>query len=246
MFPCVSLPSSPVTQVGTKIGLRLSVSTETSQGNEDGIPFTICGHSVLLGASWHRLQTAAGHFLRASYYAKPCRHQLVYSTPWSYEEEKSFSFFFQFIYLVALGLSCGMWDLVPWPGIKPGLPALGLRSLSHWITWEVLEGKYWIGQKVCLDFPIRCCGNAITFTIILYCYYYSIIFTIILYCYYYTIIITIFQVRKMWVRKLWDWQHSSQVTEPGFKPKSFRVGDATLLSSNSLGQSDSKVQVFGQ
>ena len=66
-------------------------------------------------------------------------------------------------------------------------------------------------------------GNAITFTIILYCYYYTIIFTI-------------FQVRKVWVRKLWNWQHSSQVIEPGFKLKSFRLGDATLLSSNSLFQ----------
>ena len=30
--------------------------------------------------------------------------------------------------------SCRMWNLVPWPGIIPGLPALGARSLSHWTT----------------------------------------------------------------------------------------------------------------
>ena len=29
-------------------------------------------------------------------------------------------------------LYCGMWDLVPWPGIKPRSPALGAWSLSHW------------------------------------------------------------------------------------------------------------------
>ena len=34
-------------------------------------------------------------------------------------------------------LSCGMRDLVPWPGIKPWAPALGMWSLSHWITREV-------------------------------------------------------------------------------------------------------------
>ena len=34
-------------------------------------------------------------------------------------------------------LSCGMWDLVPWPGIEPGPPALGAQSLSHWTTREV-------------------------------------------------------------------------------------------------------------
>ena len=34
-------------------------------------------------------------------------------------------------------LSCGMWDLVPKPGIEPGPPALGARSLRHWTTREV-------------------------------------------------------------------------------------------------------------
>ena len=34
-------------------------------------------------------------------------------------------------------LSCGAWDLVPWPGIELRLPALGVRSLSHWTTREV-------------------------------------------------------------------------------------------------------------
>ena len=33
--------------------------------------------------------------------------------------------------------SCGIWDLVPWPGIEHGLPALGIWSLSHWTTREV-------------------------------------------------------------------------------------------------------------
>ena len=30
-----------------------------------------------------------------------------------------------------------MRDLVPWPGIKPGPPALGAQSLTHWTTREV-------------------------------------------------------------------------------------------------------------
>ena len=34
-------------------------------------------------------------------------------------------------------LSCSMWDLFPCPGIKPGPPALGVWSLSHWTTREV-------------------------------------------------------------------------------------------------------------
>ena len=40
--------------------------------------------------------------------------------------------------------SCGtwtfsweMWDLVPWPGVEPRSPVLGVWSLSHWATREV-------------------------------------------------------------------------------------------------------------
>ena len=47
-----------------------------------------------------------------------------------------------FIYLAALGLSCGMWtlscdvwDLVPWPGVDPKSP---VWSHSHWTIREVL------------------------------------------------------------------------------------------------------------
>ena len=45
--------------------------------------------------------------------------------------------FLKILYLAMLGLSCSMWGLVPWPGIKPRLPALGVWSLSHWTTREV-------------------------------------------------------------------------------------------------------------
>ena len=31
-----------------------------------------------------------------------------------------------------LGLSCGIWDLVPRPGIEPRPPALRTWSLNHW------------------------------------------------------------------------------------------------------------------
>ena len=41
--------------------------------------------------------------------------------------------------MAALGLSCGMWDLVPWPGIEPGPPASVVWCLSHWTTKEIPE-----------------------------------------------------------------------------------------------------------
>ena len=36
-----------------------------------------------------------------------------------------FFIFLVFIYLAVPGISCGMWNLVPWPGLEPGPPALG-------------------------------------------------------------------------------------------------------------------------
>ena len=34
-------------------------------------------------------------------------------------------------------LRYGVWDLVPWPQIKPGSPALEAWNLSHWATRKV-------------------------------------------------------------------------------------------------------------
>ena len=44
------------------------------------------------------------------------------------------------VLVAALGifdLRCGVRDLVPWPGIKSGPPALEAWSLSHWTTGKV-------------------------------------------------------------------------------------------------------------
>ena len=48
------------------------------------------------------------------------------------------------IFLIAAcrTFSCGMWDLVPWPGIEPGPPELATWSLSHWTTREVPTTTY--------------------------------------------------------------------------------------------------------
>ena len=40
-------------------------------------------------------------------------------------------------FLAALGLSTGVWDLVPLPGTEPGHLASGVRSLNLWTTREV-------------------------------------------------------------------------------------------------------------
>ena len=60
------------------------------------------------------------------------------------------------IYLTALGLSCGMqdlscgmWDLVPWPGIRLGPPALEARSFRHRTTREVPVWALYLSAKKC-------------------------------------------------------------------------------------------------
>ena len=40
------------------------------------------------------------------------------------------------------GLPCGRQDLVPWPGIEPGPPALEARCLRHWTSREVPAHLY--------------------------------------------------------------------------------------------------------
>ena len=48
-----------------------------------------------------------------------------------------FKISFVLTYLAALGLLCGMWDLVPCPGIEPRPLVLGAQCLTHWMTREV-------------------------------------------------------------------------------------------------------------
>ena len=61
------------------------------------------------------------------------------------------SFFFFFF-------SCSMWDLVHWPSVEPGPPALEAQSLSHWTTREVpsfisYESSYTFKNYYTLSIP---------------------------------------------------------------------------------------------
>ena len=42
-------------------------------------------------------------------------------------------------------LGCGIWALVPWPGMEPGPPALGVWSPSHWASGQVPVVTCWCG-----------------------------------------------------------------------------------------------------
>ena len=61
-----------------------------------------------------------------------------------------FKLFFMSIYLAAPGLSCSMWDLAPWPGIKPGPPALGAQGPSHWTIKEAPYPLPWLRNSIML------------------------------------------------------------------------------------------------
>ena len=81
--------------------------------------------SLLLKNNWlyKVLQSKKLKWLKLCFFHLPCPR---------------FPFLFSiFFYLAVLGLSCNMWDLVPWAGIEAGSPALGAQSLSHWTTREV-------------------------------------------------------------------------------------------------------------
>ena len=58
----------------------------------------------------------------------------------SFSKDFFFFFFFELHWVLVAAFrffSLGMWELLPWPGIKSGPPAVGARSLSHWTVREV-------------------------------------------------------------------------------------------------------------
>ena len=63
-------------------------------------------------------------------------------------------------------LSCGVWDLVPWPGIECVPPTLGVRSLSHWPIREVPGSEILTGdlsESIYRNFSqsLKLCSNSL-------------------------------------------------------------------------------------
>ena len=79
--------------------------------------------------------------------------------------------FFLLIYLAGLDLSCGMWDLVLWPGIEPSSSAMEAQSLSHWTSREVLSlSKYDEASTFCCCIKCSLSANKIVFQRPKFCY----------------------------------------------------------------------------
>ena len=73
--------------------------------------------------------------LELNWFNRKCKEFFQYTytdTPilWKSENLLMSCLNYLFIYLAVPGLSCKTWDGVPGPGIEPGPPALGVRSLS--------------------------------------------------------------------------------------------------------------------
>ena len=86
-------------------------------------------HWTLITIS-HSVTSRQEYFFLRQDFLKPC------SLRWEYCVCTLLFFKYLFIYWPVPGLSCSMWDPVPWPRIEPRLPALGAQSLSHWTTRE--------------------------------------------------------------------------------------------------------------
>ena len=74
----------------------------------------------------------------------------------NFSKRNFFLFLKKYIYLALLSLSCGMWDLVPWPGIEPETWAFCLDSVESY-TREVPQREISInsdsGEKVFIPLP---------------------------------------------------------------------------------------------
>ena len=106
--------------------------------------------------SGNQLQSEIAHLMKDNF-MRLIKEGVVHSE----RGEKTLTFVFNnYLYLIALGLSCSMWDLVPWPGVEPGslhwerrVLATGPPEKSWWQS--LLAGKPWEAQSNSSSFSFR-------------------------------------------------------------------------------------------
>ena len=144
-YPCVWGPSSPFSPC---FGCDTLWSAARAPSHPCGVfdSHVIgpqCGKSCPLGPIQSPTPMLGCRALLASGVGTyPARPYLTASGLTRQEEKQSDRLprkFSKGIYLAAVGLSSYVWDLVPWPRMKPRSLALGTQSPSHWITREVPE-----------------------------------------------------------------------------------------------------------
>ena len=52
-----------------------------------------------------------------------------------------------YIVIAAPGLSCGMWDRIPWPGIEPCTPFIDSKSLTRKSHYRLLYSAKEVRQR---------------------------------------------------------------------------------------------------
>ena len=93
-------------------------------------------------STWHfckEIKHFSSQYLQSICVLNICFIDFLFLCAFIPDSERVFTIFQKLciFYLVALDLGCGMWGLVPWPGIESRSPALEARSLSQWTTKEV-------------------------------------------------------------------------------------------------------------
>ena len=74
----------------------------------------------------------------------------------NFKKNYLFTYLACWILVVALRIfSCGMWDLVPWSGIEPGLLATRAWGLSHWTIRDVLHRNSLNRFYLSSSFPVH-------------------------------------------------------------------------------------------
>ena len=119
-------------------------------------------------------------------------------------------------------LHCGMWDLVPWPGIEPGPPALGMQS-------QPLDPQ---------ESPSSCHFNILLMTIILKSlllklYYVVPVYSVFIYFYYFFFFL-VFQSCQHISQYVWLFNLILQYNT-SYRKIEFEVMNNVILSSDSVG-----------
>ena len=126
---------------------------EQTQGDSEG-------QSSLMGCPWGCKESDMTEWLNNSATIKQllCTHnvlgvedRVLLLCPTTFSLNIYLCIWLRQVIVMACELLVVTWSLVPWPGIKPGLPALGVWSLSHWTAREapspLLRWENWGSER---------------------------------------------------------------------------------------------------
>ena len=110
-----------------------SVTFKISPRQQKSSPGRYIGTGRYIGSGWNAIRLPAKRFLWIQ--TKIPHPGLPITHPLDTRSATETSFLKNICLFGCDGIfSCSMWNLVPWPVMKPGPPALGVQNLNHWTT----------------------------------------------------------------------------------------------------------------